>query len=344
MELTLLGTAEPRGWPQPDCSCASCQRLRVAGEHRLPTAVLVDDAWSPGDPPPAGYEVRHLGGDTSALELTGPDGTRALYCRAPGRLGATVGCYDAVLLDLIDLPEQLGELRRRGAVTEETQAVAVHADHRVSSPAELRRRLCYLGARLGSDGEVVRAGAPQAGGGFPAPYRHLVLGGSRSGKSGEAERRLAGEPAVTYVATGGHHPDDPQWRERVAAHRQRRPTWWETVETTDVAAVLRDAPDGSALLVDGLGSWLVAVLDACGAWEGGAEAAVASAVDELVASWRTTRARVVAVSDEAGSGVVPPSASGRRFRDELGRLNQLVAAESEEVALVAAGRVLTLPG
>jgi adenosylcobinamide kinase/adenosylcobinamide-phosphate guanylyltransferase len=53
--------------------------------------------------------------------------------------------------------------------------------------------------------------------------------------------------------------------------------------------------------------------------------------------------RVVAVSDEVGLGVVPACASGRRFRDELGRLNQRLAAESEEVALVVAGRPLPLP-
>jgi adenosylcobinamide kinase/adenosylcobinamide-phosphate guanylyltransferase len=32
------------------------------------------------------------------------------------------------------------------------------------------------------------------------------------------------------------------------------------------------------------------------------------------------------------------------FRDELGRVNQRLAAESEESVLVVAGRVLPLPG
>jgi adenosylcobinamide kinase/adenosylcobinamide-phosphate guanylyltransferase len=51
---------------------------------------------------------------------------------------------------------------------------------------------------------------------------------------------------------------------------------------------------------------------------------------------------VVAVSDEVGLGVVPGTAAGRRFRDELGRLNQALAAESEEAEIVVAGRVLPL--
>jgi adenosylcobinamide kinase/adenosylcobinamide-phosphate guanylyltransferase len=48
------------------------------------------------------------------------------------------------------------------------------------------------------------------------------------------------------------------------------------------------------------------------------------------------------VSNEVGSGVVPESASGRLFRDELGRLNARIAAESDEVLLTVAGRVLQL--
>ena len=53
---------------------------------------------------------------------------------------------------------------------------------------------------------------------------------------------------------------------------------------------------------------------------------------------------VVAVSDEAGSGVIPATAAGRFFRDQLGLLNQRLAAESEETVLVVAGRVIALPG
>ena len=75
-----------------------------------------------------------------------------------------------------------------------------------------------------------------------------------------------------------------------------------------------------------------------------AAAAVAARVDELVAAWRQTAARVVAVSDQVGAGVVPATPAGRLFRDQLGWLNQRLAAESEETVLVVAGRVLSLPG
>lgn len=175
--------------------------------------------------------------------------------------------------------------------------------------------------------------------------RTLVLGGARSGKSTEAERRLAGHPGVTYVATGGHRPDDADWAARVAAHRERRPADWRTVETTDLEPLLRAGP--GPLLVDCLALWLTAVMDEAGAWEdeawtSGARDAVAARVTALVAAWRETHARVIAVSNEVGMGVVPATAAGRRFRDELGRLNAAVADASDEVLLVVAGQVLRI--
>jgi adenosylcobinamide kinase/adenosylcobinamide-phosphate guanylyltransferase len=51
---------------------------------------------------------------------------------------------------------------------------------------------------------------------------------------------------------------------------------------------------------------------------------------------------VVAVTDEVGSGIVPDTASGRRFRDLLGELNQRLAAGADEVFLVVAGIPLQL--
>ena len=86
------------------------------------------------------------------------------------------------------------------------------------------------------------------------------------------------------------------------------------------------------------------MLDECGGWGGSAEPAarVAARVAGLVAAWRQTQAYVVAVSDEAGLGVVPATPAGRLFRDELGRLNRVLAAESEETELVVAGRIFPL--
>ena len=96
------------------------------------------------------------------------------------------------------------------------------------------------------------------------------------------------------------------------------------------------------MLIDCFTLWLTHVLDDAGAWsdaraDADAGRACAAAVDELVAAWGSTRGRVIAVSNDVGSGVVPEYPSGRRFRDELGTLNARIAAECDEVLFVEVG-------
>jgi len=309
----------------------------------------------------AGYRVRPLAdarnqGETGGWDVTGPDGGRLLYPAGPGAVpvpGQGAAPYDIAFLDLLGEPAQLGLLRARGVITADTVTAVAFADHRVPSEAELRRRCGFWRAELAGDGDEVTT-ARSAEKGLRTergPWRVLVLGGARSGKSEQAELRLAGEPDVTYVATGpagtggsaGGTAGDAEWAARVAAHRARRPAWWRTAETADLAGVLATAR--GALLIDGIGTWLAAVMDECGAWDGSAHSAarLAARIAGLVGAWRQTAAQVVAVSDEAGLGVVPGTPAGRLFRDELGRLNQVLAAESEEAELVVAGRVVPLP-
>lgn len=171
----------------------------------------------------------------------------------------------------------------------------------------------------------------------------LVLGGVRSGKSRHAEALLGEASAVTYVATSAPaSTDDPEWAERVAAHRTRRPAAWTTVESLDVADTIRSAR--TPLLVDCLGVWLTRRLDAIGWERADAADVLADDVADLVAAWADARVDVVAVSNEVGAGVVPATASGRLFRDELGRLNTALSARADRVHLVVAGRVLDLSG
>jgi adenosylcobinamide kinase / adenosylcobinamide-phosphate guanylyltransferase len=173
---------------------------------------------------------------------------------------------------------------------------------------------------------------------FRRPRRTLVLGGARSGKSSHAEALLARERPAEYVACGlVPDGDDSEWADRVALHRARRPASWTTVETVDLVAVLDGT--GAPVLIDCLTTWLARVMDDCEVWTGepGADERLAAEIDRVVDAWARTRRRVVAVSNEVGSGIVPGTPSGRRFRDELGVLNARIAAASDRVWLVTAG-------
>ncbi len=188
---------------------------------------------------------------------------------------------------------------------------------------------------LAAPGLLPLPGRPRRG----RPFRVLVLGGARSGKSVTAERMLAERDQVDYVACGLPADDsDPAWAERVRLHLERRPARWTTLETLDLEGVL-GADRGVPVLVDCLSTWLAGVMDECGLWAGKASAdkELATRVDGLMHAWRSTSRVVVAVSNEVGSGVIPATASGIRFRDELGRLNARVAADCEQAWLCTAG-------
>lgn len=314
-------------------------------------------------PVPPGYAVTPTP-DGALVESA--DGGRLLYARSgPGPLpggppaeerptGASVYSsapeqqVDMVIVDAAQRPEIIGELRRSGVIGVTTAVVAVGGDHRIRSPEEFARRARLWGALVPGDGTTMSCPPAVWPESRPhGPHRTLVTGGARSGKSTEAELRLLAEPRVVYAATGPvvTADADPEWAERVEHHRRRRPWWWRTEETTDLALLLKKAR--GAVLVDCLGTWLTSVMDEAGLWEESpaedAEERVEAAVHELLEAWRSTQAYVVAVTNEVGSGVVPPTRSGRIFRDQLGLLNQWVGAESEEVVLAAAGRVVELP-
>ncbi|AOW86585.1 MULTISPECIES: bifunctional adenosylcobinamide kinase/adenosylcobinamide-phosphate guanylyltransferase [Streptomyces] len=315
----------PAGLPQPG-RVPDGRELALLTGHRVRAVAL--------DAPGTGYAV------------TGPDGGRLLYVPpggSPAGLEEPVEPYDLILADVVGRPDALARLRAVGAAGPTTDVVAVHLGHDVPPGAELARRLAAAGARAVPDGTTLTVGAYDE---VPdVPRRTLVLGGARSGKSVEAERRLESFPDVLYVATGGTRGGDTEWAARVCAHRERRPGSWRTAETCDLVPLLEDA--GPPLLVDCLSLWLTDAMDAVGAWDDaewadGGERALRDRMRELTEAVRATRRTLVAVSNEVGSGIVPATASGRRYRDELGRLNAAFAAECEQVLLVVAGRALVL--
>ncbi|MFE7899575.1 bifunctional adenosylcobinamide kinase/adenosylcobinamide-phosphate guanylyltransferase [Streptomyces sp. NPDC057424] len=317
----------PAGLPQPG-RVPDGRELTLLTGHRVRAVAL--------DAPGTGYAV------------TGPEGQRLLYLPpggAPAGLEEPAESYDMVLADVVGRPDALAKLRAVGAVGPTTDVLAVHLDHDVPPGPELGRRLAAAGARAVPDGVTLAVGAYED---VPdVPRRTLVLGGARSGKSVEAERRLEAFPDVLYVATGGSRNGDTEWSARVAAHRVRRPGSWQTVETCDLVPLLE--AQGPPLLIDCLSLWLTDAMDSAGAWDDAVwaergEKVLRERVRELTEAVRVTRRTVVAVSNEVGSGIVPSTASGRRYRDELGRLNAGFADECEHVLLVVAGQAVALRG
>ena len=164
---------------------------------------------------------------------------------------------------------------------------------------------------------------------------HFVIGGASSGKSGYAVERTKalGGDLVTFVATA--RPGEAELDARIAAHRRARPRSWRTMEAdADLAEAVARCAAADVVLLDSLTLWvagLVSARETCDRMWPGVAVAIAA------------RGRaVVVVSDEVGLGLVPETEIGRRFRDELGRLNQHVADAATSAVLVIAGVPLRL--
>lgn len=172
--------------------------------------------------------------------------------------------------------------------------------------------------------------------------RTLILGGIRSGKSAFGEGLLPAT-GVRYIATAADPATgDPQWSQRIAAHRSRRPAGWQTVESADVAGRLRSDPD-VATLVDDLGGWVSRQIDDVGGWDDD-NFDLSDKIAEFVSAIADFTGDLVIISPEVGLSLVAPTPAGRLFQDQLGLLNNAVAATCDRTVLVVAGKVLEIGG
>lgn len=168
------------------------------------------------------------------------------------------------------------------------------------------------------------------------PKLTLVTGGAASGKSLWAERLVteSGLPKI-YFATAQIW--DEEMAQKVRAHRESRGEGWETVEPgTDLAAAIRRAPAGAAVLIDCATMWLTGLMMA--------DADPEEIVPETLQALAARDGPVVMVTNEVGQGIVPDTSMGRAFRNIQGRFNQRAAAQAESVIAVMCGLPLALKG
>lgn len=174
----------------------------------------------------------------------------------------------------------------------------------------------------------------------------LVTGGARSGKSSFAENiaRYYGGRQVLYFATARNK--DSEMAVRIRQHRLNRPDGWQTIEEPyKVTSRLKEIEEGSVILLDCI-TVLISNLLLKGqeADEGefdfevtGTEKDVISEIEGIVSISQKKDFKLIAVSNEVGTGIVPVYSLGRLYRDIAGRANQYLASAADEVYLCIAG-------
>ncbi|HEY5540591.1 MAG TPA: bifunctional adenosylcobinamide kinase/adenosylcobinamide-phosphate guanylyltransferase [Coriobacteriia bacterium] len=190
----------------------------------------------------------------------------------------------------------------------------------------------------------------------------VMTGGARSGKSSAAEhlaRVRHAQGAPVHAAVFGHSAggDDAEFAERIAKHQAGRPEGFVTREYAGGLGWVESAPTDAVLLVDCLGTLLGRVMEE--EWDrvaepdslaeadaeqlpDGFEVACIARFDEIVAALSARKGDTIVVTNEVGQGIVPAFASGRLFRDLLGRANRRLIDLADAAYLVVAGRLIDL--
>ena len=165
------------------------------------------------------------------------------------------------------------------------------------------------------------------------PHLTLITGGAASGKSRHAERLvLSAASAPVYIATA--QAWDTEMQAKIKRHQARRSGWHEIEAPHDLCAPLAAVTPRDIVLIDCLTLWLTNhVL---------ADSDLAAQTDALCTALDQCAARVVAVTNEVGQGIVPDHALGRQFREAQGALNQRIAAQADAVTAVMCGLPLVL--
>ena len=167
----------------------------------------------------------------------------------------------------------------------------------------------------------------------------LILGGVRSGKSRYAQQLAEQSAQVKFVATAERR-DDEEMHRKIERHRAERPSHWTTVEEPlELSRIIKSSEeDCDALLIDCLTLFGANLMERYA----GDEKKLQAIVEELCITLSASSRKVILVSNEVGSGVVPAYQLGRRFRDVVGEINQRVAAVADTVLLMVAGLPLPL--
>ena len=168
----------------------------------------------------------------------------------------------------------------------------------------------------------------------------FVLGGVRSGKSRFAQRIASGFGSVIFLATA--KPCDPEMELRIERHRRSRPVAWQTLEVpVDLDVAIPSLRDPTQLaVIDCLTVYLANVMSKAQ----GKESVIKEYIQRLCSALAQTKSSIILVSNEVGSGVHAPTASGRLYCDLLGELNQRVAALADNVILMVAGVPVPVKG
>ena len=159
---------------------------------------------------------------------------------------------------------------------------------------------------------------------------YYITGGQRSGKSGYGEQlalSLADNPI--YLATSRQW--DNEYQKRIDKHKATRDARWQLLEEEKLLS--QHDFSGRVVLVDCITLWLTNFfVDSGNDVEASLELAKAE-FDVLIGQ----NATFIFISNEIGMGTHANTATGRKFTDLQGEINQYIAEKADQAWLIVSG-------
>lgn len=169
----------------------------------------------------------------------------------------------------------------------------------------------------------------------------FILGGARSGKSTFAEELAESlNRDVLYIATFPRD-DDPEMQERIKKHKETRPQKWKTLELDDPDKIILHAEknkiENSVIIIECLTILTSNLMmnKSCGRDGEKILLKLRELIDFIKNSSQNNV--YIIVSNEAGQGIVPENELARKYRDILGKANQMTAKNADEFYVMFAG-------
>lgn len=162
----------------------------------------------------------------------------------------------------------------------------------------------------------------------------LITGGVRSGKSRHAlELAQTRGPRKAFIATA--EALDQDMSDRIQAHRVERGDDFVTIEEPIYLsqAIASLAGKVDVILIDCLTLWTSNLIHHFASFPEFKEREIAALIETI----KSRSTDLIFVTNETGLGVMPDNRLARQFADELGRLNQRLAAVCDEVIFMISG-------
>ena len=161
----------------------------------------------------------------------------------------------------------------------------------------------------------------------------FITGGTKSGKSQFAEYLAKESEKLTYIALSENRRDDDDWQKKIIKHRERRPSNWDLIETTDLISALNI--EAGPILIDSIGGFVMDNINLENEeWF--------TKINNLLVLLQKRKTLTFIVGEQVGWSLVSEYKIGNIYIERIGYLQKMLTKISKDNWLAINGRAIKL--